>query len=59
MLRKIEDRKKGGRQRMRWLNGHEFEQAAGDGERQGSLACRRAWGRKDSGTTEQLNNKLV
>ena len=22
-----------------WLNGHEFEQAPGDGEGQGSLAC--------------------
>ena len=23
----------------RWLSGHEFEQASGDGEGQGSLAC--------------------
>ena len=22
-----------------WLNGHEFEQALGDGEEQGSLVC--------------------
>ena len=31
------------------LNGHEFEQAQGDSEGQGSLAC------KESDTTEQLN----
>ena len=59
MLGKIEGGRKGGRQRMRWLDGHEFEQTPGDGERQGSLACCSAWGRKESGTTEQLNNKLV
>ena len=28
------------------LNGHEFEQAQGDGEGQGSLACCSSWGRK-------------
>ena len=28
------------------LNGHEFEQALGDGEGQGSLACCCPWGRK-------------
>ena len=33
------------------LNGHEFEQALGDGEGQGSLACRSPWGRKESNTT--------
>ena len=27
-----------------WLNGHEFEQAPGDGEGQGSLACCSPWG---------------
>ena len=37
------------------LNGHEFEQAAGDGEGQGSLACCSPWGRKELDTTEQLN----
>ena len=26
-----------------WLNGHEFEQASGDGEGQGSLACCSPW----------------
>ena len=35
------------------LNGHEFEQASGDDEGQGSLACCIPWGRKESGTTEQ------
>ena len=33
------------------LNGHEFEQAPGDGEEQGSLACCSLWGRKESNTT--------
>ena len=27
-----------------WLNRHEFEQALGDGEREGSLACCSPWG---------------
>ena len=39
-----------------WLNGYEFEQALGDGEGQGSLACYSPWGRKESDTTEWLNN---
>ena len=38
------------------LNGHEFEQAPGDSEGQGSLACYSPWGRKESDTTEQLNS---
>ena len=38
-----------------WLNGHEFEQALGDGEGQGSLVCYSPWGCKESDTTEQLN----
>ena len=38
------------------LNGHEFEQTLGDGEGQGSLACCSPWARKESDTTEQLNN---
>ena len=42
-----------------WLNGHEFEQALGDGEGQGSLACCSPWGRKESDTTEQLNNNRL
>ena len=40
-----------------WPNGHEFEQALGDGEGQGSLACCSPWGCKESNMTEQLNNK--
>ena len=39
-----------------WLDGHEFEQAPGDGEGQGSLACCGPWGHKESDTTERLNN---
>ena len=38
------------------INGHEFEQAPGDGERQGNLACCSPWGRKELDMTEQLNN---
>ena len=38
------------------LNGHEFEQAPGDGEGQGSLACCSPRGHKESDMTEQLNN---
>ena len=33
------------------LNGHEFEQALGDGEGQGSVVCGRLWGRKESDMT--------
>ena len=39
------------------LNGHGFEQAPGDGEGQGSLACCSPWGHKESDTTERLNDK--
>ena len=38
------------------LNGHEFEQAPGDGEGQRSLVCS-PWGRKESDRTEGLNNE--
>ena len=38
------------------LDGHESEQAPGDGEGQGSLACCSPWGRKKSDTPERLNN---
>ena len=38
-----------------WLDGHEFEQALGDDEEQGSLVCRSPWSRKESDTIEQLN----
>ena len=61
MLGMIEGRRRRGRQRMRWLDGitdsmDEFEQTLGDSEGQGSLVCYSPWGRKESDTTEQLNN---
>ena len=37
------------------LNGHEFEQAPGVDDGQGSLACFSPWGHKESDVTEQLN----
>ena len=37
------------------LNGHEFEQAPGDSEGQGSLACCSPRGREESDMTEQLS----
>ena len=39
------------------LNGHEFEKALGDGERQRCLMCYSPRGCKKSDMTEQLNNK--
>ena len=39
------------------LDGHEFEQASGDSEGQGSLACS-ACGRKEFDMTEQLNSNM-
>ena len=35
-----------------YINGHEFEQALGDGEGQGGVAYRDSWGGKESDTTE-------
>ena len=43
---------------VRWhhqLNGHEFEQAPGVGDGQGSLACCSSWSHKELDTTEWLN----
>ena len=37
------------------LDGHEFEEALGVGDGQGSLACCSPWGRKEQDMTEQLN----
>ena len=61
MLGKIEGRRKGTTEdeMVGWhhrLDGHEFEQALGDGKGQGSLVCCSPWGHKKSDTTEQLNN---
>ena len=45
-------------ERVGWchqLNGHEFEQAPGGGEGQGSLECCSPWGHKKSDMTKQLN----
>ena len=39
------------------FDGHEFEQALGIGDGQGSLVCCSPWGCKESDTTEPLNNK--
>ena len=41
------------------LNGHEFEQAPGDGEGQRSLVCCSPWDRKELDTTERLNSTVV
>ena len=63
MLVKIEGRRVRGQQRTRWLvgwhhqlNGHEYEQALGDGKGQESLACCSPWGHKESDMTELLKN---
>ena len=42
-----------------WLNVHEFEQALGDGEGQGSLVYCNLWGHKESDMTEQLCNNTL
>ena len=41
--------------RHHWLDGHEFEQALGIGDGQGSLVCCSPWGIKASEMTERLN----
>ena len=56
----IEGRRRRGQQRIRWVDGitdfMKFEEVPGVGKGQGSLACCIPWGRKESDTTEQLNN---
>ena len=45
-------------ERVGWhhqLDGHEFEEALGVGDGQGSLACCSPWGLKESDTTEWMN----
>ena len=72
ILGEIEGRRRRGQQRMRWLDvitdmseqthdGHEFEQAPGVGDIQGSLVCCSPWSRKESDKTEwvtEVNWKL-
>ena len=59
MLGEIEGRRRGWQDEMvgfhHWLNGHEFEQASGVGDGQGSLVCCSPLGCKESDTTERLN----
>ena len=55
IMGKIEGRRRRGWLRMRWLDGHEFEQAPGVGDGQGSLACCSPWGGKELDMTEWLN----
>ena len=65
MLGKIEGRRRRGLTEdemvgcYHWLNEHEFEQAPRDSEGQGSLACCRSWGHKESDMTEWLNSNLA
>ena len=61
MLGKIEGKEKKGAtedEMVGWhhqLDGHEFEQALGVGNGQGSVACCSPWGCKESDATERLN----
>ena len=41
------------------LNGHEFENALGDSEGQGSPECCSPWGHKELDTSEQLNTTNI
>ena len=59
MLGKTEGRRRTGKQNemvgcRHQLNGHEFEQAPGVGDGQGSMACCGPWGHKKLDTTERL-----
>ena len=60
MLGKIEGRRRRGMTEdeivgwCHWLDGHEFEQAPGDGDGQGSLVCCSPWFCKESDRTERL-----
>ena len=42
-----------------WLDGHEFQQALGVDDGQGSLECCSLWGLKESDMIERLNWELV
>ena len=65
MLGKIESRRRRGTTEDKmvvWhhqLNGHNFENAPGAGEGQGSLVCCNPWGCKESDMTERLNSIRV
>ena len=62
ILGKIEGKRRRGQQRgeipewHHWLDGHEFEQALGDGELEGSLVCCSPWGGKESDTNEWMSD---
>ena len=63
-LEKINGRRRRGREdkMVVWhhqLDGHEFEQALGFGDGQGSLACCSPCGHKESDTTERLNLQSI
>ena len=61
MLGKVEGRRSRGmteEEMVGWhhrLNEHEFEQALGVGDGQGSLACCSPWGHKELDTESELN----
>ena len=63
MLGKIEDRRRRGQQKMRWLDGitnsmdMSLSKLREISEGQGSLACCCPWGHTEPDTTERLNNK--
>ena len=60
MLGKVEAKRRRGTtedEMIEWhhrLSGHEFEQAPGTGDGEGSLACYSAWGSKELDTIERL-----
>ena len=64
LLGKIEDRRRRGCQRMRWMDSVTDAMninlgKLGDAEGQGSLTCCSPWGCKEPNTTEWLNNKKL
>ena len=42
-----------------WVHGHESEWTLGVGDGQGGLVCCSSWGRKESHTTERLNETEI
>ena len=56
--RRLEEKEMTEEEMVGWhhrLNGREFEQASGDSEGQGSLACYSSWGHRQSDITKRLN----